>query len=45
MRATYQGMAFFLLLAIIVGFPATLSAQEKRLTIGFTNPTGTAALP
>jgi ABC-type nitrate/sulfonate/bicarbonate transport system substrate-binding protein len=45
MRAIYSRITFLLLLAIIAAFPAELSAQEKRLTIGFTNPTGTAALP
>jgi NitT/TauT family transport system substrate-binding protein len=33
------------LLAFIAGFPSAPSAQEKRLTIGLTNPTGAAALP
>jgi ABC-type nitrate/sulfonate/bicarbonate transport system substrate-binding protein len=45
MFATYYRIAFLVLLAVIAAFPSTLSAQEKQLTIGFTNPTGTAALP
>ena len=45
MRAAYHRIAFLLLLAFIATFPGILSAEEKRLTIGFTNPTGTAALP
>jgi ABC-type nitrate/sulfonate/bicarbonate transport system substrate-binding protein len=42
---TYHRIAFLVLLAFIAVLPSILSAQEKRLTIGFTNPTGTAALP
>ena len=34
-----------LLFVLIVVLPSVLSAQEKQLTIGFTNQTGTAALP
>ena len=45
MIAAYHRIAPLILLAFIVVFPSTLSAQEKQLTIGFTNPTGTAALP
>ena len=45
MRATYHRIAPLILLALIAVISGTLSAQEKQLTIGFTNPTGTAALP
>ena len=41
----YPRITRLILLALIAVLPSTLSAQEKRLTIGFTNPTGTAALP
>jgi len=43
--AAYPRITRLILLALIAVLPSTLSAQEKRLTIGFTNPTGTAALP
>ena len=43
--AIYHKIAPLILLALIAVLPSTPSAQEKRLTIGFTNPTGTAALP
>jgi hypothetical protein len=42
MRATYHRIASLLLLFMISSFSTELSAQEKQLTIGFTNPTGTA---
>ena len=45
MFVAYHRIAFLVLLAFIAVLPSILSAQEKRLTIGFTNPTGTAALP
>jgi NitT/TauT family transport system substrate-binding protein len=45
MRAIYHKIALLILLALIAVISGTLSAQEKHLTIGFTNPTGTAALP
>ena len=45
MFATYHRIALLLLLVVVAIFPSALSAQEKQLTIGFTNPTGTAALP
>lgn len=34
-----------ILLIVLAALPLTLSAQEKLITIGFTNPTGAAALP
>jgi ABC-type nitrate/sulfonate/bicarbonate transport system substrate-binding protein len=45
MLATYYRIAFLLFPTLVALIPCILSAQEKRLTIGFTNPTGTAALP
>jgi ABC-type nitrate/sulfonate/bicarbonate transport system substrate-binding protein len=45
MFASYHNIAIFLWLALIATLPSALLAQEKQLTIGFTNPTGTAALP
>jgi len=36
---------FALLLVFIGAIPLSLPAQEKLITIGFTNPTGAAALP
>jgi ABC-type nitrate/sulfonate/bicarbonate transport system substrate-binding protein len=45
MFARYQRIAFLLLPALITIVPCRLSAQDKQVTIGFTNPTGTAALP
>lgn len=44
MSAGYQRIAF-VLSAVITMIAGGLSAQEKQVTIGFTNPTGTAALP
>jgi ABC-type nitrate/sulfonate/bicarbonate transport system substrate-binding protein len=45
MRSIYHRIAFFFLLALIALLPCSLTAQEKTVTIGFTNPTGTASLP
>jgi ABC-type nitrate/sulfonate/bicarbonate transport system substrate-binding protein len=45
MFATLHRIAFFFLLALIALLPCSLTAQEKTVTIGFTNPTGTASLP
>ena len=45
MFAAYHRIALLLWLALIAAVPSELSAQEKQVTIGFTNPTGTAALP
>jgi ABC-type nitrate/sulfonate/bicarbonate transport system substrate-binding protein len=43
--ATYHRITFLFLLALIALLPCSLTAQEKTVTIGFTNPTGTASLP
>jgi ABC-type nitrate/sulfonate/bicarbonate transport system substrate-binding protein len=45
MRSIYHRIAFFFLLVLIALLPCSLTAQEKTVTIGFTNPTGTASLP
>lgn len=45
MRSIYHRIALFFLLALIALLPCSLTAQEKTVTIGFTNPTGTASLP
>jgi NitT/TauT family transport system substrate-binding protein len=45
MGAIRTGITCLLLAALVALIPFRLSAQEKQLTIGFTNPTGTAALP
>ena len=39
----FRYCTFFFVL--ITAFPLNLPAQEKLVTIGFTNPTGAAALP
>jgi ABC-type nitrate/sulfonate/bicarbonate transport system substrate-binding protein len=45
MVATCHRIAFLFWFALITLAPCSLTAQEKTVTIGFTNPTGTAALP
>jgi ABC-type nitrate/sulfonate/bicarbonate transport system substrate-binding protein len=45
MLASHHRIEFLFLAALIALLPCSLTAQEKKVTIGFTNPTGTASLP
>jgi ABC-type nitrate/sulfonate/bicarbonate transport system substrate-binding protein len=45
MLASHHRIEFLFLAALIALLPCLLTAQEKTVTIGFTNPTGTASLP
>ena len=45
MRAVHHKISVLSLLTLMTLIPCTVTAQEKQVTIGFTNPTGTAALP
>jgi NitT/TauT family transport system substrate-binding protein len=45
MFACYRRIALLFWFALITILPCSLTAQEKTVTIGFTNPTGTASLP
>jgi ABC-type nitrate/sulfonate/bicarbonate transport system substrate-binding protein len=45
MLASHHRIAFLFWFALITLPPCSLTAQEKKVTIGFTNPTGTASLP
>jgi ABC-type nitrate/sulfonate/bicarbonate transport system substrate-binding protein len=45
MFASGPRITSFILFALMAVLPSVLPAQDKSVTIGFTNPTGTAALP